>query len=447
MNLTRFVRALVIVIGAGSISYWLFADTVSHYRSERAGSDEIRFSYWGGFSDHTMWREIIAAFEARHPDLTIRPEWLPLSGYTTKLDQQFVAGDAPDVILFQDEPFPRYAAEQFADLSELVAADPESRRQLTDCWPTAVSSFQQDGSLHGIPINGGNVLIFCNLDAFERASAFHGSPVSIPQPGWTLQEFIDLCRRLTIDEDGDGEPEQFAFLQPHWVYYLPFIWSHGARLLDETRTRWTLTGPEALAAFTLYADLRHRDRVSPAPIEFAGQNSDTAFLSGRVAMCVNGPWFQCFLNQTGMKSRYRVVGIPTGAGGNVTRVTWDGLCIYARLSSERKTNAWKFLRFVLTEPAQEVFAAYQRAIPARRSCAETYVHHGGGAQSPAAVFVEAMKVARLQPITPHWQLMGRAMRRHLASVTLDGEARKTPEDAIRELATDPFIRKAFGSQR
>ncbi|MCG8408590.1 MAG: sugar ABC transporter substrate-binding protein [Phycisphaerales bacterium] len=447
MHPNRFMRMSVVVLGAGLVSYWLFADTVSHYRTSADDPNRIRFSYWGGFTDHEMWREIIAAFEVEHPGLMIKPEWLPLSGYTTKLDQQFVAGTAPDVILFQDEPFPRYAAEQFVDLSGLISEDVETCRRLADCWPTAVSSFEFDGAMRGLPINGGNVLIYCNVDAFERASRFRGRPIPWPSPGWTLEEFVELCRLLTLDEDGDGSPEQFGFLQPHWVYYLPFIWAHGARLLDESRTRWTLEGNEARAAFAMYADLRHRDRVTPAPIEYAGQNSDTAFLSGRVAMCVNGPWFQVFLNKTALKRRYRVVAIPGGSGGHATRVTWDGLCLYAKQSSERKANAWKFARFVLVGHVQEIFARYQRAIPARRSSTAAYVRHGGGGSSPAASFVDAMASARVQPITPHWQAMHRAVRRHLTSVILEGRGRKTPDAALRALAAEADIRRAFGSQR
>ncbi|MBN2560288.1 MAG: sugar ABC transporter substrate-binding protein [Phycisphaerae bacterium] len=463
MSVVRAVRALILVAVGGAVGYWLFADTVGRYRVSSRPANEIRFSYWGGFDDHLMWRSIIEAFEVHHPDLRVKPEWLPLSGYSTKMDQQFVAGDAPDVIMFQDEPFARYAAEQFADLAPFLRDDPETRRRLADCWPTAVSSFQQGGSLRGVPVMGGNVLIYCNLDAFERASRFHGERITPPSGGWTLDEFVATCLRLTIDEDGDGDVDQFAFMQPHWVYYLPFIWSHGARLLDEGREggsrfgpdgvtlleegrpRWALVGPEAVAAFAFYADLRHRWGVTPMPIEYAGQNSDTTFLSGRVAMCVNGPWFQAFLRETALRDRYCVVGIPSGPGGSWTRVTWDALCIYAKLPPPRQARAWRFIRFVLTAEAQEIFAAHQRAIPARRACAEAYVRDGGGPGSPAAAFVEAMKTARLQPITPAWMTMARAVRTHLTSVILDGAGRRSPEEAVAALASDPGIVETFGN--
>jgi multiple sugar transport system substrate-binding protein len=354
-----------------------------------------------------------------------------------------VAGTAPDVILFQDEPFPRYAVDQFADLDAMLADDPESRRRLADCWPTAARSFEVGGVLRGVPIMGGCVLIYCNIEAFERAGRFHGESVPLPTSGWTLAEFVTTCQRLTIDDNGDGKTDQFAFLQPHWVYYLPFIWSHGARLLDDSRTSWTLEGRQAVSAFAMYADLRHRWGVTPMPIEYAGQNSDTAFLSGRVAMCVNGPWFQAFLRETWLRDRYCVVPIPRGPGGAPTRVTWDALCVYAKLPTTRQADAWRFARFVLTRKAQDVFAEHQRAIPARRSSAGTYIRHGGGAGSPSEAFVRAMETARLQPITPAWQTMARAVRRHLTSVILDGTGRRGPAEAVAALASDRGVTSSF----
>ncbi len=446
LNTSRILRSAGLVVILATAGYWLFADTVRRHVGAAPSNDLIRFCYWGGFDDHGMWGEVVAAFESRHPGARVKREWLPLSGYSTKMDQQFVAETAPDVIMFQDEPFPRYADEQFMDLTPLLAEAPATRARLDDCWPSAVSSFQHEGSLRGLPIMGGNVLIYCNLDAFERAGRFHDEPIEPPRDGWTLDEFVALCRRLTFDDNGDGRTDQFGLLQPHWVYYLPFIWSQGAALLNEQRTRWTLRGPEAVASFEMYANLRHRWGVTPMPIEYAGQNSDTAFLSGRVAMCVNGPWFQAFLRETRLRDRYCVVDIPRGPGGSQTRVTWDALCIYAKAPAARRTGAWRFARFVLTTEAQSIFAAHQRAIPARRACADVYIRESGGVDSAASAFVTAMREARRQPITSDWHVMSRAMRRHLTSVILDGDGRCTPTDAIDALASDRGIKATFGGR-
>lgn len=433
----------LVALGAAA---WLFGDTLRHHFHADTEAHVIRFAYWGGYQDHMMWSEIVAEFNRLEPGIDIRQEWLPLSGYLTKLDQQLVAGDAPDVIMFQDEPFPQYADDHFIDLAPLIADDAEMSRRVADCWTTAVASFRDDASLRGLPIHGGNVLIYCNPDAFARASQFHDRAIAMPTDDWTIDEFVQLCIDLTIDEDGDGEPEQFGLLQPHWVYYLPFIWSHGATLLDESRTQWTLTGPAAVASFQLYADLRHRFRVTPTPMEYAGQNSDTAFLSSRVAMCLNGPWYMPFLNETHLRGRYRVVGIPSGRDAGQTRVTWDALCINAACSPDARKRAWRFVRFALSDEAQTIFARHQHAVPARKSLSGRFIEAGSGDGSPAAAFIAAMRTARLQPITKDWLPMDSVVRRHLLSVILDGAARRTPEQATSALANEPIIKQSFGGR-
>ncbi len=176
MNRAGFVRPTALTLAACAVGYWLFADTVRHYGVGEAPSPEIRFSYWGGVDDHAMWGRITSAFEARHPGLRVRREWLPLSGYATKIDQQLVAGTAPDVILFQDEPFPRYAVDQFADLDAFLTDDPESRSRLADCWPTAERSFEAGGVLRGVPIMGGCVLIYCNIGRSSAPVASTAKP-------------------------------------------------------------------------------------------------------------------------------------------------------------------------------------------------------------------------------------------------------------------------------
>lgn len=84
-------------IGAGLVAIWLLSDTVNRYAPHRRDPQEVRFSYWGGYTDHRIWQEIISAFERSCPDVRITPQWLPLAGYSTKIDQQLIAGDAPDL--------------------------------------------------------------------------------------------------------------------------------------------------------------------------------------------------------------------------------------------------------------------------------------------------------------------------------------------------------------
>lgn len=281
----RFAVAAIV----SGVGYWLFADTVAYYLPAARDPGAIRFAHFGTYQDYETWKNVIAAFEAQNPRITVRQEYV--SGwyglYHTKIREQMLAGDLPHVMLVQAGPF-LDLAEGFADLTSFIDSADDGF-DLSQLDATGVQSFRHRGRLRGLPVSGGNLLIYCNPDCFNRASAFRGRAVNLPPDDWTLGDFRALAEALTCDFDGDGQPDQFGFWQPRWVYYLPFLWSFGADVLDSAGTQWRLTGPEAEAAFAFYQDMRFRDRISPHPYETAQIMQDVGFLTGKVAMCVNGP--------------------------------------------------------------------------------------------------------------------------------------------------------------
>jgi multiple sugar transport system substrate-binding protein len=255
---------------------------------------------------------------------------------------------------------------------------------------------------------------------------------------------VQTAADLTFDEDGDGRLDQFGFALPSWIYSLPFFWAYGTNVLDETRTRWAMVGPEAEQAWRFYQDLRFRYHVSPLPVEQAEMNTDTALFTGRVAMCVNGPWMLPFLEATTLRDDYTILHMPRGPAGRATRVTWDALCIYDRIGPKRRQMAWKFVQFVCGPAGQEIVARYQRSVPALKSGAEQFRRYDDG--SGSSKFVEALAYARMQPISPYWNEMDRTISRHMSDLLNEMGPRQSPAEFLASLASDPIIQRCFGGR-
>jgi multiple sugar transport system substrate-binding protein len=438
--MTKLLIRTTWLVAFSAVGWWLFADTVRHHQPGPFDTRTIRFAMWGGYQEYLMWKEIIAAFHASHPDIDVHLEYVVAMRYETKIQQQLVAGDAPDVFLFQDEPFPNFAPKGFAILDDYIARDGLDLKR--DYFDTAVASFMLDGRLRGMPLWGGDNLIYCNKRCFDRATRFHKRPVPLPSDDWTLDDFLRTAQDLTFDEDGDGRIDQFGFTVPLWFYALPLLWPQGMEVLDATNTRWAMTGPAAEKAWQFYQDLRFRYHVSPAPVEQSEMDADTAFFTGRVAMFTSGPWVQPFLRNTSMKDDYRIVHIPRGPTGRATRVTWDAMVMYDGIPPQRKALAWEFIKFACSLPAQKVVARYQRSVPALRAGAEEFIRCDAGQGSRK--FVDALAYARLQPISPYWNEMDRQINRHLAGLLSDQEPRQTPAEFLAALAADPIIQHCFG---
>jgi len=405
--------------------FWMFRDTYAYHFTQK--ESYLRISYWGSYQEHQMWDEILAAFRRRYPHIPIRPEYIT-DRYEEKIRQLLLGGDAPDVMLFQDEPLPNFVESgQFERLDDFCRTPGFEINLPRDYWDTAVRSFQYGGHTCGIPIWGGDCLVIYNRATFREAG------VPEPPSRWTTDQFLDTCRRLTADTDGDGRKDRFGFTLPGWVYWLPFTYAFGAEYLDPSHTRWTLWGRQAEAAYAFWRDLRHTHHVAPHRDELT-EGDTTGFMTGRIGMFISGPWAMPPLNEAGVD--YDIADIPSGPGGHATRVTWDALVMFA--GSRKKEWAWKFIHFATSLPAAEIIAKFQRSVPALKAGSRAFV--AGNPRVHAQRFIDAFAYARLQPITRHWELMAREVGSETDQMLDEGQS---PRETLRRLARNPSLAKCF----
>jgi len=133
---------------------------------------------------------------------------------------------------------------------------------------------------------------------------------------------------------------------------------------------------------------------------------------------------------------YDVAHIPSGPGGQGTRVTWVSLMMPK--TSMKKEWAWKFIHFVASLQAQEIIARYQRSVPALKAAREAYVKENPKVH--AERFIDAFAYSRIQPITRHWQLMGREVS---SEIDLMLNSRKPVADTLRTIAENVHLKKVF----
>ncbi len=433
------ITKLAVVLG---VVFWLFGDTWAHYRESDDIDTPIRFSHFGTYQDYELWRNIIADYERSHPNRKIKQEYiLGLSGhYNTKMRQQILASDLPDVALIQLGPFHELAP-HFADLTELLAGEFSSNEPLVrSVDATGLSAFVFDGIQRGLPVSGGSLQIYANVHCFERAGAFHGHPIDLPTGDWTMADFRRTAELLTCDFDDDGRIDQFGFWLPRWIYYLPFLWSFGAELTDDSLSQWRLNDAHAEEALRFYRNLAVGHRVCPRADEVPQLFQDVGFLTGKVAMCVNGPWFMPFLAKTRLANAYVVAPIPKGRAGSVTRITWDGIVLARNTQDHRRALAWDFMHYVLSKPVQDRIARSGRALPARRDSTGAFVRPPNEAQR--RTFQDALSHSRLQPLLTRFGEMDRTINKHFRAL-LDPAKTRTVSSIVRSLEEDPVIRSIF----
>ncbi len=434
---------MFLIVGAIN---WLFSDTYARYFPSKTNPNELRFNHFGTYEDFEFWRDLIREFEQLHPNRQIKQEYVVGVGgeYNTKIRQQVLTGNVPDVFLMQLAPFQELAG-SFTELDLAIDAEDSviTEQELSPLEPNSVSSFRVNRRLRGLPVSGGSLLIYINEECFRRAEAFRGIAIPRPDENWTMDDFRETARLLTCDLDGDGTPDQFGFWRPRWIYFLPFLWSFGAEIVDDLAKEWLLHGSAAEEALAYFQDLTLTNRVCPTDDEVPQLFQDVGFLTGKVAMCVNGPWFQPFLAKTRLADSYSVAPIPFGPDGRATRVTWDAVVMAKDLPPQRRELAREFVRFIASKNVQDRIARSGRAVPARVDSQELYVEADAERRRP---FVEALSYSRLQPQLRRFNEIDRLLNGALNKLA-DPRSRADANGVIREIENDPVIKQVFSHSR
>lgn len=217
--------------------------------------------------DESPWPERVAAVAARRPDLDLQ---VSLAVPSPSGLAELIAGAR------RGGEFDLVAGVPGTQLARLA------RKGLVlalNAWLGGLdllSAMERLGRRHqariGLPLSGYPVYGFVNPRAFERAG--------VTEPGATYQEWLDAARRLT-------DRERFAY---GWgvVADVPEIetvaTSSGGRF-------WTGAHVAPSAGWQWYADLIHREAVSPPPYAWDGLlNAHTALAGGKIAMTLRAAW-------------------------------------------------------------------------------------------------------------------------------------------------------------
>ncbi|MEM6946180.1 MAG: extracellular solute-binding protein, partial [Pseudomonadota bacterium] len=145
--------------------------------------------------------EAVATFEAANPGVTVEIQAMPPSDYWPRVSALAASGDLPDVMAMSSGFEQEWAeADNLMDLGPFIAD-----ASLDGYFESAVAIGQIDGRQVAFPQNWVAPVMYYNRDAFEAAGVDH------PSADWTWDDFRAAAEALTVDENGDGTPEQYGY--------------------------------------------------------------------------------------------------------------------------------------------------------------------------------------------------------------------------------------------
>ena len=251
----------------------------------------IEFMGHGNPDEKRIFEKLIASFEDKYPNVTVKYTSVPPGEYSQKLTTLVSSGKAPDVFYVGGSEFYRFAAagtvlniQAYLDQTALFNPD--------NVWKQALDRYRFDGSkvgsgeLYGLPKDVGPWAFVYNKTLFDQANI----PVPSAQAGqWTWNDMLEAAKKLTVDENGDGKPEQYGV----GAYSLESaVWANGGQFIDYDAGTVLVDQPEFYEAMQFVADLSLKEGVSPNQEAEQALNAYTRFLNGKLGMFAMGPWDQ-----------------------------------------------------------------------------------------------------------------------------------------------------------
>lgn len=373
--------------------------------------------------------EAIAAFEAENPNIKIEQTIVSWGEAHSQFLTSVAAGVAPDMAMMGGA-----WAVEFYNMGAFAPAGDNLPADFADqFFPTALDAIQFDGELYGVPWEGATWAFFYRTDLFEEA----GLDPNKPPQNW--DELVEYGKKLTVDKDGDGEPDQWGLVFPAagWEpddYFLPFAWQADCSVAEQTEAGWvsTLAEPSGLEALQFYYDLVHTDKVTPSSIVgYTWEEAKNAFAFGDAAMMYNGMWVIGVLRDSApeIEGKWATALSPAGPNGTIAVMGYPNT-VNVTAQSKHQAEAYQFLAFLHSGSPSWVdkYAMAHASLNWTKAYAESEF-----AQDPMVKpFVEAMDYGNYRPFAPDYEKFRNGYFNPGLQALIRGDL--TPEEAAQEFS-------------
>lgn len=296
-----------------------------------AGRVRVTYNCAANASDVKQLQHELAAFaDSTGIEIALQP----FTGQD-KLYAMMAAGQPPDIFYTNTVIRDHLAAEgRLLDMRVASANDSFIGRLWPDVYRQGLSA---DSGLYSIGNWSFTAGVYYNKDLFDRAG------VQYPDSAWTWSDFLLAAKRLTVDRNGDGDPEQYGvFIPSHFVEVFELM--NGAPVRE--KSLFIHFSDASLEVFRQYIGLM-TEHVMPdlRRVQAMGMQASQLLQTGKVAMLVEAVPHQTLFET--LSIRWGVAAIPRFGQHPLRyfRAESGGLSISAQTSDP--AAAWKALKWII----------------------------------------------------------------------------------------------------
>jgi multiple sugar transport system substrate-binding protein len=302
-------------------------------------------------------------FEAAHPGVTVKRQYVPFANLDTKLLTQAAGHNLPN-LLAVDNPFvsTMISTGQVASLSGL------SGFSTAGYYPAVINEGLANGKYYSLPVAGANSIALIYNIAMLKAAG-----VSPPK---TWAQLLTAAKTLTTSDHYGIALTCEAGEDTTWQWE-PFFWSNGGKA-----TFANIASAPGVQAMNLWKQLIDNGSASKDCLNWSQTPAaSTQFIDGKAAMMVNGPWNFPTMNQNKMfyGKQFGIVPVPVRVAGQHVIVPLGGedWMISNSGGSAAQQMAFEYIKGMQTPAMELKLAKLFGYLPGKPAVAKQYLQQAG----------------------------------------------------------------------
>lgn len=305
--------------------------------SAPASDGPTEITFWHGYTeaDGKVLDQIVADFNASQQQYKVTTETKTWAVIDDTLLPALSSKEGPQIVAMPAERMPVYADRgAFADLTDFYGS---ADSNTADLVPQAVDMVTVGGTPYGVPTGFVPLAMFYNKALFTAAG--------ITEPPATWDAWVADAKKLTVDENGDGTPEQYGVAIPDHATVANGLWpslllSGGGQIVDGG-DKAVIDSSENAKTIQYWTDAITKDKISPTGLD--GIAADQLFSSGKAAMHVGGPWMASIAKENNID--YGIAALPAGPAEQAASAIGVAMGITESADDQQRAGAEAFFTY------------------------------------------------------------------------------------------------------
>ena len=242
--------------------------------------------YWETVKHQETLNAMLETYNASQENVEVKAEYVPFADFKKQVSIGATADVLPDIVIIDNPDHANYSAMGiFADITDKI--------DVSAYYDGPVASCMLDGRLYGVPCGSNCLALYYNEDMLKAAGC------EVPTTWEELKTVAAACTKDHVYGIA------FCSLQNEegTFNFMPWVWSTGS-------TSFEIDNENTIRAINMVKGLVDSGVMPKEAINWTQGDVMNQFISGNLAMMINGPWQVPTMREQAADLNWNVALIP-----------------------------------------------------------------------------------------------------------------------------------------